>query len=80
MLGRDVDHIMDAVSRNREIGNVKWLRVNLSVDRNNKKLAELVEIDVRRRENGLAQILPGSCEIVMPGENVHRKNSRPECE
>ncbi|PYK89328.1 MAG: hypothetical protein DME35_09070 [Verrucomicrobia bacterium] len=67
---------MDAISVDREIRNIKRLRVNLSVGRNDKKFAELVKIDVRRRENGLVQILPGSCEIVMPGQNVHRENGR----
>ena len=76
MLGRDIDHIMDPISRDREIRNIKRLRVNLSISWNDKKFAELAKIDVRRRENGLVQILPGSCEIVMPGQNVRRENGR----
>ena len=76
MLGRDVDHVVNTVSGNRQVRDIKRLRVNLSISWNDKKFAELVKIDVRRRENGFVQILPGSCEIVMPGQNVHRENRR----
>ena len=74
MLGCDVDDVVNAFSRNAEIGNVKRLRVNLSVGRNNEKLAELVKINVRRRENCLVQVLAGSCAVVVPGKNVDREN------
>ena len=73
MLGRDVDHVMNAVSRNGQIGNVKRLRIDLPVGRNNEKLAELVKVNVRKRQNRLAQILAGACAVVVPSKNVHRE-------
>ena len=74
MLGCDVDHVVNAFSRNGEIENVKRLRVNLSIGRNNEEFAELVKVNVRRRENCLAQVLAGPCVVVVPGKNVDREN------
>ena len=67
MLSRDEEHVMSALSWDGETGNVKWLRVNLAIYRNNEELAELIKIDIRRRENCFCQILARSREVVVPG-------------
>ena len=70
MLGRNIEHIVHALSRNAQPRDDQRLRVNLPIDANHEKLSEIRRIDIRRRQDRLNQILTGAGEIIVPGKNI----------
>src|SRR2546427_5814960 len=61
---------MDSLARNRNAGYVQGLGVKIAVHRIGKQLAKTVHVYVCGREDGFAQILACSREVVMIGEHV----------
>jgi hypothetical protein len=62
---------MHAVSRNAQSPKVQRLAVNLAIHVLTEKFAELTGFEIRGREDGLIEVLAGSCKIVVVGEYVH---------
>jgi hypothetical protein len=67
---RNVEHVVHALSRNRETRNVERLCEDLFIYRDREELTELVKINVRWGENCFVQIPARSRQIVVPGQNV----------
>ena len=78
MLGRHIHNVMSAKAGNRDVGHVKRLRVNVTIDGVRKKFAEAGSADIVGRQNGLVQVLAVPAVVVARGGNAHLSVSRRE--
>ena len=71
----DEDDIANAEARNVESVDIQGLAVNLVVHGAFEELAELADVDVRRREHGLGEVGTGPGDVVVLGGDARlRKN------
>jgi hypothetical protein len=70
LFGDHVDHVVRPLVRHADVRQIKGLRVDLARDEMREKLAETVHIDVRRRQDSLTQVLPGTHRVVVLGRDV----------
>ncbi len=67
---RHVDHIVRAAA-NTDVRHHQRLCVDLVINRDLEQQAELGSVDVAWRQYGFVQVLPGSPEIIMLGDNTN---------
>ena len=68
VLGRDVDHVVDALPRNGDVRDVERRCEGVAVELVVEQLAEAGRVHVRRRENGLLEVLARAQVVVVECE------------
>src|SRR5690349_2744158 len=64
------EHIARSLSGNVQAGNVKRLRVNITVHEVTKEFAECIGSDIRWRQHRLLRIQAGAKIIIVIGQNI----------
>ena len=70
VVGGDVDDIPDAETRNVEAVYIEWLTIDLVVDGALEELAELADVDVRRRQHRFGKVRARPGGVVVLGRDV----------
>ena len=73
---RDIDDVPDADAGNVDSVDVQGLRVDLVVDGALEQLAELADVDVRRREDRLGEVRAGPLRVVMVRDDACLRECR----
>ena len=69
VLGRDVHDVVRPLPRDGDVLHVERRGVGDAVEREREELPEARRVDVRRREHGLVQVLPGAHVVVVVREH-----------
>src|ERR1043165_733567 len=70
MQGCHKDDVMRPLPWNREGRNVKWLGIDLTIDRVGKNLAKAIHVHVGRSEDGFVGVLPGPRKIIVICQHI----------
>jgi hypothetical protein len=69
VFSRHVNDIVYALARDRHVGHVQWLGIDLSIDSLGEQFAKLRLVHIDGREYGLAGVLAGAIVVVVLGDN-----------